>query len=334
MAELGIGVIGLGVGERHAAGFARHPAARIAALCDIDPAKREMAGERYPGARIYQDASELIADPAVQVVSIASYDDVHFEQAAAALSAGKHVFVEKPVCLQAEELAELRRLISANQGLKLSSNLILRRAPRFLDLRARMRDGTMGAVFYMEADYNYGRLHKVVDGWRGRLPFYSVVHGGAIHLVDLAMWLTGKRVVEVSAVGNAIASSGTSFRFNDLVVATLVCEGGMLVKVSANFGCVTPHFHRLMVYGTEATFENRPDCGLLWTSRDPAVAPERIDAAYPGTDKGDMIPAFVEAILTGSDPLVTCADVFDTMAVCLAIEEAAASGRRVAVTYA
>src|SRR5207244_3826116 len=109
---------------------------------------------------------------------------------------------------------------------------------------------------FLEGDYNYGRLHKIVDGWRGKLPYYSVVHGGAIHLIDLLLWLTGERIVEVTARGNQIASRGSSFRNHDFVVALARLENGSLAKISANFGCIHPHFHAVNVYGTRATFQN------------------------------------------------------------------------------
>ena len=49
--------------------------------------------------------------------------------------------------------------------------------------------GDYGRAYYVEADYNYGRLWKLTDGWRGEIPFYSVVYGGAVHMIDLVCWL-------------------------------------------------------------------------------------------------------------------------------------------------
>jgi hypothetical protein len=60
-----------------------------------------------------------------------------------------------------------------------------------------------------------------------------------------------------------------------------------------------------------------------YTTRDPAVAPSPVDDAYEGVGKGDMVPAFVAAILDGGEPEVCAADVLDAMSVSLAIEQAA-----------
>ena len=52
----------------------------------------------------------------------------------------------------------------------------------------------MGRLYYLEGDYAYGRLPKILSGWRAEIPIYSVVHGGAIHIIDLLLWLGGGQV--------------------------------------------------------------------------------------------------------------------------------------------
>ena len=324
-------VIGLGVGEQHIAGYRAHPDCEVVALCDTDPKRCAKMGARYPGVQVTQDPFALLARPDIEVVSIASPDDAHYEQIIAALDRGKHLFVEKPLCLHPEELAEIRRRLQENPGIALSSNLILRASPRFLDLRRRIREGDLGDLYCLEADYNYGRIHKIISGWRGRIPEYSVMLGGGVHVVDLLLWLTGKRVLEVAAFGNNICTRGTSFRSADAVLAILRFEDQSMAKVSANFGCVFPHFHRLLAYGTQATFENAMDCARIWRSRDPDAVPERVDTEYPGAAKGAFIPGFVEKILRGTPAAVTEDDVMRTMEVCFAIDRAVATGQMVRV---
>lgn len=319
-------IIGLGVGEQHIAGLERHPACRVVALCDKDPAKLAEVGGRHPGRQMVGDASSVLEDPEIDVVSVASYDDDHRDHVVAALRNGKHVFVEKPLCLTAEELDDIVRALRAHPDRKLSSNLILRLTPRFAEMRRRVAEGRLGRLYLVEGDYNYGRLSKITEGWRGRLPYYSVMIGGGIHLVDLLCWLSGRRVVEVSAVGTRIATRGTGFRYNDTVVALLTFDDGMIGKVAANFACVLPHSHRVALYGTEATFTHGLEGARFHTSRTPSAEPEAITSAYPGTGKGDLLHGFVEAIVTGTEPPVSAAEVVEAMAVCLAIERAMTTG--------
>ena len=327
------GVIGLGVGEQHIRGYRAHPDCEVAAICDIDPDKLAEVAARHPGPRATVDPADVLADPAIDLVSICSYDDAHHGQIVAALEAGKHVFVEKPVCLLRSELDDIAARLAARPHLRFSSNLILRRAPRFRDLRATIAAGLLGRVYQIEGDYNYGRLHKITEGRRGRVPHYSVMLGGGVHLIDLMMWLTGARVTEVAAFGGRIATAGRDLPFDDAVTAILRFESGAIGKVSANFGCVYPHFHRLSVYGTEATFENDVGGGRLFTSRDPAEAPHAIDSPYPGTNKGDMLAAFVDAILGRGEPEVPATEVLATMFACLAIEDALHAGETRSVRY-
>jgi predicted dehydrogenase len=243
------------------------------------------------------------------------------------LELGIGVFVEKPLCTSEDEAAALRALHTANPGLRLSSNLPLRRSPRFLDLRERIRAGHLGRLYYAELDYEYGRLWKLTEGWRGREPEYSVMLGGGVHLIDLLLWLTGSSVASVSAtVGNRIVSEGTPFRFDDLVVTLLQLDDGMVAKVAANFGCVQPHFHAVKVFGTEGTFLNGAAEATLWTGDRRAPQATRLDSAYPGVHKGELVHSFAEAILRGATPDVTEEEVFRTMDVLFAIERAHQSG--------
>ncbi len=323
---LRVGVIGLGVGEQHVEAWERHPDCEVVALCDFDPRRLEEVGRRYPAGERFERADDLLGAD-LDVVSIASYDSHHFEQVRTALERGLHVFVEKPLCTAEGEAAELRALRSRNPALRLSSNLPLRRSPRFVDLRERIRRGDLGRLYYAELDYEYGRLWKLTEGWRGREPFYSVMLSGGVHLIDLLLWLTGSQVASVSATAsNRIVSEDTPFRFDDLVVTLLQLEDGMVAKVAANFGCLHPHFHAVKVFGTDGTFVNGSPDATLWTGdrRDPQAT--RLDTAYPGVHKGDLIHSFAEAILRETPPDVSEEEVFRTMDVLFAIERAHRTG--------
>jgi predicted dehydrogenase len=330
---LGVGVIGLGVGEQLAAAFDRHPDCRLAALCDLDEAHLRYVGARYPGVRCYSGAEALIDDPDVAIVVVASYDQDHAGQILRALGAGRHVFSEKPMCVSEDQAGAIRQALLRTANTRLSSNTILRMSPRFRALRHEIVAGRMGRIYYAEADYNYGRLHKLNEGWRGRDAQYSVMLGGGIHMVDLVLWLIGSPVIEVSAYGNAIASrtAGSSFKGNDLTVALLRFADGTVAKIAANFGCVYPHFHRLVVYGTEGTYENALPHALRYTSRDPGRPPEQVDDSYPGIGKGDLVPSFVDAVMGRGRAVVDEMDVFAALSVSFAIDRAIGSGQAEAV---
>jgi len=330
---LKIGVIGLGVGERHADELSRNPRCELVAVCDFDDDKIAWARSKYGSILVTRNVSDILDHDKIDVVVVASYDNYHYEQIIHAVRNGKHVFVEKPLCLFEEEAKGIRGALDEKPGIHLSSNLILRKYPRFLSVKKMIDRGDMGDLFAVEGDYNYGRLHKIIDGWRGRIDFYSVVYGGGVHIIDLLLWLTGKKVVEVAAFGNNICSAGTNFRYNDMVVSVLKFSDGMVGKVSANFGCVYPHFHKISIYGTKATFENTLKEGVIYGSRDPMEMPLVIAGDYPGVNKGSLASSFVDAIYEGKTPDVSTDDVFSAMSVCFAIEQSVRSGRSLPVTY-
>jgi len=317
------GIIGLGVGESHIEGYESHPHCSVTKLCDINKDALNAVGKRHPEKQLTQDPENIIYDPDIDIVSIASYDDAHKNQVVASLKNGKHVFVEKPLCLSNEELLSIVSVMRENPKLKVSSNLILRRCPRFIDLRKRIRSGELGQVFHMESSYDYGRLNKLTDGWRGQIPSYSVTLGGGIHLIDLMHWVSGEKFTKVFAYGNTLATIGSAFSGNSLTSAIMKSSSGCTMSLTSNFGSVTPHHHKLCVYGTEATFEQSHTNASYFFSRDPAVEPEKVDTPYPGTQKGDLLYDFVDSIIGEKQPLVKAQEVIDAMSVALAIDESA-----------
>ncbi|MEO6096891.1 MAG: Gfo/Idh/MocA family oxidoreductase [Fibrobacteria bacterium] len=333
MKKLRVGIIGLGVGEQHIAGCEGGSAGEAVVLCDFSPEKLREVSARHPGIATTERAEDVLDDPDIDVVSIASWDNHHYRQVMRAIEKGKHLFVEKPLCLQPGEARDIRRALAAKPGLKMSSNLILRRSKRFLKVKAMIAAGRFGDLYHLEADYNYGRLEKIVDGWRGQIEGYSVVLGGGVHTLDLLMWFCGSDVTEVTAYGNRLSTGGAKARFDDCVVSILKFRNGATGKMAANFGCVHPHFHQVALYGTRATFLNTLDGGRLITDRNPAASVEPVSDAYPGCQKGELLRDFLDSLAAGREPEVPTGDVFKTISVCFAIEESARTGAPVTVEY-
>lgn len=330
---LNVGIIGLGVGERHISGFEKNENCKVLMICDTNNDKLREVSSRFPEKKISLYSDEIFSDPKIDVVSIATYDDSHCDLIKKAIANGKHIFVEKPLCINEYEYEIICDLLVKNPNIKLSSNLILRKTPRFIELKNKINKGLLGDIYYLEGDYDYGRINKILSGWRGGINNYSVVHGGAIHLIDLISWLVGEKVVDVFAFGTKIATKKTKFKSNDTVAALLKFENGIISKVTANFPCMTPHFHRLSVYGTEGTFQQSHGSAVLINSRDPKKSFNNISDSYPGSDKGDLIPSFVNYLLYNEKPDVTKQEVCDVMAISLAIEKSLRIGSKIKVDY-
>ena len=332
MSGLGVAVVGLGVGEAHARAYLAS-GCDLRVLYDPDTERAQGLAAELGAGRVTQAYEDLLADPEVELVSLASPDDAHFGQALAALRAGKHVFVEKPLCRSLDELVALREARLARPTLHLGSNLVLRGAPLYRWLHEQVAGGTLGSVYAFDGDYLYGRLHKITDGWRANVEGYSVMLGGGIHLVDLMLRVTGQRPGSVTAVGNRISTEGTAFEYADFVAATYEFESGLVGRITANFGCVKPHQHVVRVFGTDATVTYDDQGPRLYESRDPSLAPARLDLAALPPDKGAIIPGFVQAILEGADPTPEAEQEFALIAACAAADRALEERRRVDIEY-
>jgi predicted dehydrogenase len=336
---IGVAVVGLGVGEQHARAYLATGRCQLRWLYDLEASQACSVAEKLGAGTVARCFEQILEDPDVQAVSIASYDDAHFAQVVAALDAGKHVFVEKPLCRTVDELLAIKHTWSKHGGkLKLSSNLVLRTAPVYQWLQQKVEAGDFGNLYAFDGDYLYGRLHKITQGWRKAVEPYSVMLGGGVHLVDLMLWLIGERPASVYATGNRICTENTGFRYYDYVAATLRCPSGLIGRITANFGCVHRHQHMVRLFGTEATFVCDDAGPRLHVARDPSAAVGARHASpvhlptLPAT-KGELIAPFVSAILADANLNAHSQTIFDVISICAACDQALQLGSEVEVRY-
>lgn len=338
--RLGVAVVGLGIGEQHARMYASLSECSVKALFDLDEERAGRLAKEFPGSLPVKSFEDILGSDEVDIVSIASFDDAHFAQVRAALNAGKHVFVEKPLCQTADELNEIRSLLNARPQVHLASNLVLRGADLYRWLKAEISSGEFGDIYAFDGDYLYGRLHKITDGWRGESARYSVMLGGGIHMIDLLLWLTGQRPESVCAVGNNISTKETRFRYDDFTAATLTFPSGMVARITANFGCVHAHQHVLRIFGTRKTFVLDDAGPRIMTGRDPLERGLPVPQAQPillntkPEHKGILIPDFVRSILSGErQQSVDTNAVLDAITIAIACDDAAASSSIHKISY-
>ena len=332
--KLGVAVVGLGVGEHHARAYLAADCCEVRWLYDLDPSKAERLAATLRAGRVARRYADILEDREVKLVSIASFDEAHFNQVVEALEAGKHVFVEKPMCRSIAELREIKRVWSRQPiPLKLCSNLVLRAAPVYHFLQKEIAAGALGKIYAFDGEYLYGRLEKITKGWRKDEKNYSVMLGGGVHLVDLMLGLTGERPDSVWAQGNNICTAGAVFQYHDFVAATMHFPSGLVGRITANFGCMHRHQHVVRVFGTKATFLYDDQGPRIHESRDPEVPAQPLELATLPASKGDLIPDFVRAIQHDTDTTVQTQHEFDIISICAAADLALASGKKIEVEY-
>jgi predicted dehydrogenase len=165
---------------------------RVVAVADQVAANREKAAGLYPAMKITDDARELIADPAIDAIAIATPVTTHFDLAWAALDAGKHVIVEKPLCESAEKAEKLVEFAAKKQRQILVDHTFVytgavRKVLSYRD------EGRLGRVLYYDSTrINLGLYQKDVN----------VIWDLAVHDFSIILQLLPGRPVGISAISS------------------------------------------------------------------------------------------------------------------------------------
>jgi predicted dehydrogenase len=163
--------------------------------------------------------------------------------------------LKKPVCKNQKEFLQIKKLLDKKKFLEISSNFVLRGHSSVQKLKRLVDQKKLGKIYYLEADYNYGRIKKITHGWRSRELNYSVFLGGGIHMFDLIMYfLKNRKIVSYQKINNKIATTSKSYKYSDFDLLTLKFDNNCIAKISSNFACVFPHSHFFKIYGTRGTF--------------------------------------------------------------------------------
>lgn len=329
-----VGVIGMGVGEKHALAYQNHPNCELKSICDFDSQKLEVLRNKFQAQEIFDDDLSIINDESIDIVSIASYDNYHVQQITQAIENKKHIMAEKPLCLSRDEMENIRNTLEKSSKVCLSSNLVLRTNSRYNKFRQDISQKKLGEVYYLEADYYWGRKNKLY-GWRAEMDYYSIILGAAIHMIDLVMWIMNAKPISVQAVGNNIATKNSPLKYNSFAVLILTFDNGLIAKITGNGGCVHPHFHGLKIFGTDRTAIHNLNGAYYLDSSEPSSESIYISEPYPEKEaREQVIHSFVDSILDPSiTPLVPQQDVFDVMSVCFTAEQSMKTGNSINIEY-
>ena len=202
MSSFGVAVAGTGfIGPVHVEAL-RRLGHRVVGILGSSPAKSKAAASTLGIPTSYADFAELLADPAVQVVHLATPNVEHFPQCKLALAAGKHVVCEKPLAMASQQSAELAKL-AAGSPLVTAVNYNVRFYPLVLEARERVRAGQLGNVFHIAGSYLQDWLLYPSDfNWR-----VLAERGGSLraiadigtHWLDTVCFIAGLEVESVCA---------------------------------------------------------------------------------------------------------------------------------------
>ena len=224
---------------------------RVVACCDIDDVMAREFGEKYGIPAVTW--ADLLADPAVDAVSICTPSGVHADLGVETMRAGKHVLIEKPLDITPDAC---ERLIDAQResGKVLACVSQHRFDPATIFVREAIQRGDIGAVALAEARITWYRTQQYYDSgdWRGT---WALDGGGClmnqgVHTVDLMLWLCG-RATSVYAQTRTLGHD--RIEVEDCVAATVTFENGAIGTIIASTAAYPGFPVRLAVHGTLGT---------------------------------------------------------------------------------
>jgi len=192
MGQLRWGIIGIGrFGMVHARALQSLAESELVAICNRNPQRLDAASTELGIDRVYTDYRQLLDDANVDVVSITTHWQDHFEVAQAALASGKHVLLEKPLAANGQQCLELLTSAAGAAG-RFMVGHICRFDPRVTLAKQAVEEGRIGRIVSMHAKRNLPQAPGHI-----RLDKISPLMGDGVHDADLMMWFLGRPATRV-----------------------------------------------------------------------------------------------------------------------------------------
>lgn len=316
-----VAVIGLGtISDMHIKSYAANANAELYGLCDVNEGRAYEKAALYGVANVFTDAGDVFADPNVDAVSICTWNKTHADLAVAALRAGKHVLVEKPLALT---VAEAKKVQAAAQEANtiLQVGYVRRFGANAQVLKTFIDNGKLGDIYYAKAS-----LLRRVGNPGGWFSNKELSGGGplidlGVHIIDCCWYLMGRPNVErvtghvYDKLGNRSNIEHLSFyktadydaatnTVEDLANALITFENGSSLMVDVSYSLHTKKDHlSIKLFGTKGGAELEPELMLVAEEQNTILNIEpqldhptfHFDSAFQ-----KQVDAFVEACLTGA----------------------------------
>jgi myo-inositol 2-dehydrogenase/D-chiro-inositol 1-dehydrogenase len=318
------------MGCEHAAILAGMPEVQVVAIADPDPRALAAGLALCPEAQGAGDGLALVARPDLDAVLVCSPTDTHAGLVERAAGAGKHVFCEKPVDL---DLQRVKDAVAAARraGVKLQVGFNRRFDPQFRRVARAVRNGVVGQPHLLRITSRDPEPPSLE---------YARTSGGifldmSIHDLDMARFLAGDEVVEVSAFGSTLVEPGLAALGDvDTALITLRFRNGALCAIDNSRRAVYGYDQRVEVFGSEGCLvggDGLPSAAAADGARASGTAPgfflERYHASYVAE-----MQAFVRCLRDGSAAEVDGQDGVAATVLAVAAQRSLVEGRPVAVT--
>jgi UDP-N-acetylglucosamine 3-dehydrogenase len=304
-------VIGCGQwGRNHARVYRELPDVELTAVADMNPQTAKQCGDRY-GVPSYNEPNPILNDPKIELVSICTPTITHHEIALAAIEAGKHVLVEKPMTNTVNEAKHLIKK-AEKHGVKLSVGFVERFNPAVQEAIKRVSEGEIGDILLA--------LASRVSRSPGRIGDVGVVKDLAIHDIDIVNHLFGEKAQSVYAVAGSI-----QHKFEDYAQINIAYTNNRNAIISTNW--LTPRRIRtLTLTGTEGIIN------VEYTTQQITIENnEKLLQPYLPYQEPLMLElkALTDAVRDDTKPRVTGEDGLHALHICESALESAKTGKQI-----
>jgi myo-inositol 2-dehydrogenase/D-chiro-inositol 1-dehydrogenase len=342
VSDLRFGLIGFGAwGRFHAASIAKAPGARLAGIAARSDATAAAARDAYPDATIHRDWRELLADPGIDAVDIVVPNHLHREIGVAALLAGKHVLLEKPM---ANSIAECDALIAAAEtsGKQLAIGHEFRLSTQWGLIKQVVDQGRIGRPLHALVSLFRFPYRRGSGGWRyDPQTVGSWILEEPVHFFDMLMWYFEGLgdPISVQAFGN---SKGRAEGMYDNFSTVMQFPGGAYAVINQTLAGFE-HHHVVEIVGTEGsirtwwsgtmdrTLEPRHELKMqLAGAREPEVV--KLEKSGEVFELEEELAHVAQAFREGRT-IVSGREARKRIGVCLEAERSVREGRAVALTF-
>ena len=263
-AELGFGVVGLGMGTNHCRSVTRVEGAKLVAVCDLDEERLGPTAEEY-GCKAYTSYEEMLQDDEVQVVNICVESGKHAELGIQAADAGKHMIVEKPADITPERVDQLIGAVK-DAGVKVGCIFQARLEPLNRRIKDAVDSGKLGKLIGVHGHLPWYRADSYYQGahgsWKGT---WDLDGGGSlmnqgVHTVDLIQWLAGG----VESVMGMFGVFGHDIEAEDQTVALFKFKNGAIGTVYTTTCCYPGLPQLVTIYGENGSIMKDASKLISW----------------------------------------------------------------------
>ena len=304
---------------------------KLVAVLSRDRARAGAFAEEHGIAGAYGELDELLRDPALDVVYVASPNGLHAEQTIQIAEAGKHVFCEKPMAPTLEGCHAMIEACTAS-GVKLGLALQYRQHPAHIKMRQIVASGELGQLVFANTQVEIPPLWAPDWYYQPELAGGGVLYMVGVHRIDLLRFILDSEVEEVSAfIGERTAQRP----FEDMVAAMLRFANGLYCTL--HFSLKIPHgTNTFDVHGTQGSLFGVDTTNLWWGGAGGEVllkgAASTTTHRFEKTDVyRDEVEDFNRCITEDGEPLATGTDGLRAAEISLAIFESAQHGKSVRI---